>query len=176
MKQKLIITTLAICLITVGCLTANATQGYSEGYGPLAMSKSEDGEHEGRGMHRRYQQEMITELLGLTEEQQSAIKEIRKEERDASKSMREKLREYQEQMRELTDAGTFDENAVRAIAEEKAKIQVELAVTKARGHSKIHAIMTPEQQALAQKIRSLKHGKKGKHQRGEGGGWRPDFD
>ena len=55
---------------------------------------------------------------------------------------------YREQMRELTNEGTFDENAIRAIAEEKAKIQVELAVSRAEMRSRIHAIMTPEQQEL----------------------------
>ena len=74
-------------------------------------------------------------------------------------------------MRELRNKGTFDESVIRAIAEEKAKIQVEMAVAKAEMHSKIHAIMTPEQQELAKNISSERHDRRGRHHRGPGGGW-----
>ena len=79
--------------------------------------------------------------------------------------------EYREQMQEQTNAGTFDESAIRAIAEEKAKIQVEMAVARAEMRSKIHAIMTPEQQELAKNISSERHDRRGRHHRGPGGGW-----
>jgi Spy/CpxP family protein refolding chaperone len=114
---------------------------------------------------------MRAELLGLTEEQREQIEAIRTEEMTARRDLREKMLEYREQMRELTNEGTFDENAIRAIAEEKAKTQVELAVSKAEMRSRIHAIMTPEQQELAKNISSERHNKRGRHHRGPGGGW-----
>ncbi len=173
MKQKLIITTLAIFLLTSGSLTANARECDGTGYGPQSRSDSEYGQNDWRGNHRQDRHEMVAEVIGLSEEQQEQIQAIREEERSGNEALREKLREYREQMLELTDAGTFDEKAIRAIAEEKAKIQVELAVVKARTHSRIHAIMTPEQQELAQKLRSVRQDRKdrrGKPHRGHGGG------
>ena len=171
MKQKLIITALAIFLLTGGSLTANAARECDgSGYGPQTMSESEYGQNGWRGHHRQDRREMMAEVIGLSEEQQDQIKAIREEERSGNEPLREKLREYREQMRELTDAGAFDEKAIRAIAEEKAEIQVELAVAKARMHSRIHAIMTPEQQELAQKLRSVRKDRRGKSHRGSGGG------
>jgi Spy/CpxP family protein refolding chaperone len=119
---------------------------------------------------------MRAELLGLTDEQQEQIEAIRTAEIAARRDLREKIFEYREQMRELTNEGTFDENAVRVIAEEKAKIQVEMAVARAEMRSKIHAIMTPEQQELAKNFSSERHNRWGRHHRGPGRGWQPDFD
>ena len=70
----------------------------------------------------------------------------------------------------LTDAGTFDEKAIRAIAAEKAEIQVEIAVVKARMHSSVLAIMTPEQQEIAQKLRAYRQDGRGESRRGSCGG------
>ena len=75
----------------------------------------------------------------------------------------------------LPCAATFDEKAIRSIAEEQAKLQVELAVAKARMHSKIHTIMTPEQQELSKKLRSVRkdrNDRRGKPHSGPGGGRR----
>jgi Spy/CpxP family protein refolding chaperone len=114
---------------------------------------------------------MRAELLGLTEEQQEQIEAIRTAEIAAHRDLREKMLEYREQMRELTNEGAFDESAVRVIAEEKAKIQVEMAVARAEMRSKIHAIMTPEQQELAKNFSSGRHNRWGSHHRGPGGRW-----
>jgi Spy/CpxP family protein refolding chaperone len=146
------------------------------GYGRMGRSGSGCGDNEWRGKHRQGRHEMRAELLDLTEEQQEQIEAIRSEERAAHRELREKMQGYSEQMRELTDAGTFDEDAIRAIAEAKAKTQVELAVAKARTHSKIHAIMTSEQQELAKNFRSERQNKRGGHRRGAGGGWQSDID
>ena len=139
-----------------------------KGYGRLGCDY---GEKEWQGGNREYRHEIRAELLGLTEEQQEQIEAIRSEEIAAHRDLRGKMLEYSEQMRELTNKGTLDEDAVRALAEEKAKIQVEMAVAKAEMHSRIHAVMTPEQQELAKNFRSERHNRRGIHHRGPGGGW-----
>lgn len=159
-----------------GLMIAMPAGGHrGNGYGRMGMS-SKYGENEWRGKHRQNRHEMRSEFLGLTAEQQEQIEAIRTEERAAHRDLREKMQAYREQMRELTDAGTFDEDAIRAVAEGKAKIQVELAVAKAQSRSRIHAIMTPEQQELAKNFRSERHNKRGNHRRGAGGGWQSDLD
>ncbi len=170
MKQKLIVTALAIFLLTGGSLTADARDRDGTGYGPQTMSESESGQSDWRGHHRQDRHEMVAEIIGLSEEQQEQIKAIREEQRSGNEALREKLQEYREQIWELTDAGTFDEKSVRIIAEAKAEIQVELAVAKARMHSRIHALMTPEQQELALKLRSVRKDRRGKPRHGQGGG------
>ena len=160
------------CQSENGLLTAMPEGGHrGYGYGMAGGAGCGYGENEWRGGGRQYRHEMRAELLGLTEEQQEQIEEIRTAEITASRDLREKMFEYREQVRELTDKGTFDENAIRAIAEEKAKIQVEMAVSRAKMRSMIHAIMTPEQQELAKNISSGRHNKRGKHHRVPGGGW-----
>lgn len=170
MKQQLIITTLAIFLLTAGSFTANARECDGTGYGPQSRSGSEYGQNDWRGHHRQDRREMVAEIIGLSDEQQKQIGAIREEERNGNEALREKMREYREQMWELTDSGAFDEKAIRAIAEEKAELQVEMAVAMARMHGRVHAIMTPEQQELARKLRSDRKDRRGKSRRGQGGG------
>ena len=143
----------------------------ANGYGMMSRSGPGYDKNDRRGNNRQYRHEMRAELLGLSDEQQEQIETIRTEERTTHRELREKMREYRDQMQELTNAGSFDEKAVRAIAEEKAKIQVELAVSKAQTRSRIHAIMTPEQQELAKNFRSERNNKRGKHHRSAGGRW-----
>jgi len=161
MKIKLITATLAICLLFVGSHAANARHGDGGGYGPPTWSDSDNSGDDWRGHHSQSRHEMVAEILGLTEEQQEKIDAIREEERDANEGLRDKLRQSREQIQELTDTGTFDEKAVRAIAAKQAEIQVELGVSKARMHSRIHALMTPEQQELAARLRNVRKGRKG---------------
>ena len=144
-------------------------RGY--GYGMGGRSGCGYGENEWGAGDRQYRHEMRAEQLGLTEEQQEQIEAIRTAELAARRDLMEKMQGYREQMRELTDEGTFDENAVRAIAEEKARTQVELAVSRAQMRSRIHAIMTPEQQELAKNISAERYNRRGRHHRGPGGGW-----
>lgn len=176
MKQKLIVTALAILLVAAGSLTANARNYGGGGYGPSGTSEygcGQNGWFGGQnrwfGGHRQGRGGMVAEIIGLSEEQEEQIEAIREEERVGNEALREKLWDYNDQMREMTDAGTFDEKAVRSIAEEKAEIQVEMAVAKARMHSRIHAIMTPEQQELARKFRSVRQDRRGQSYRGQGG-------
>jgi Spy/CpxP family protein refolding chaperone len=146
------------------------------GFGTAGRPGCEYGENEWRGGDRQYRHEMRAELLGLTEEQQEQIEAIRTAEIAAHRDLREKMLEYREQMQELTNEGTFDESAIRVIAEEKAKIQVDMAISRAEMRSRIHAIMTPEQQELAKNFSSERHNRWERHHRGPGGGWQPDFD
>ncbi len=95
MKKKLIVAALAICIMTVGSLTANAYQGNRGGYDQPGMSGSEYCENEWRGKkhHKQNRHEKVTELLGLSGEQQEKIQAIREEERDANQALRGKMRE-----------------------------------------------------------------------------------
>ena len=164
----------ATCQEEDGLMIAMPEGGHhGNGYG--RMGKSGCGDNEWRGKHRQDRRGMRAEFLGLNEEQQEQIEAIRSADRAAHRDLREKMRAYRDQIRDLTDAGTFDEDAIRTIAEGKAKIQVEMAVAKAQTRSRIHAIMTPEQQELAKNFRSERQNKRGEHRRGGRGGWQRDL-
>jgi len=84
--------------------------------------------------------------LNLTAEQQAQIKKIQDSFREADKSLFD-------QMRTLRDSepdpmsGSFDEPTVRAAAEARAKLQIELEVSRAKMMSQIASILTTEQKA-----------------------------
>jgi Spy/CpxP family protein refolding chaperone len=171
MKKKLVLATLAICVMAAGSLTANAYQGGRGGCYQSGQAEVEcDGNEWCGNQSWKNRQGRVAAELDLSDEQQDRIETIREEERDTIRALRDKMHDYQEQLRELTDEGTFDEGAIRKIAEEKARIQVEMSVAKAKMHSQIKEVMTPEQQELAAKFRTDRFDKRG-YRRGGRGRW-----
>ena len=84
--------------------------------------------------------------LNLTEAQQEQIRQIHESVAEQSKALHEQIRTLHEsQSNQLT--GTFDEAAVRAAAEARAKLHVELEVLHAKMMSQIANVLTPEQRA-----------------------------
>ena len=170
MKQKVVITILALCMIAAGGVTVSAYPGYSEGSGHGNRSHQNEsgvevGEHYQSSGHGRRHQEGAVESLELSEEQIEQMESIRAEEMVIQAELREKMKAYQEQMKELTAEEFFDEDAVRALAVEKAEIQVELTVAKARMRNKIQSILSAEQLESAEKNRSNAHHDTGSHHR-----------
>lgn len=157
MKKSLLIllmTTLALAGSLGGAL---AQPGMGRGMGDGSPCRSCDdcgaGRHPGK----------MARALDLSEEQQSKIQTIITEERQKVEPLRAQMAETRDEMRKLSNAESFDETAVRALAEKKAKIQTELSVAKARTHNLIQAELTPEQRELAEKLRlGMKDGRRGK--------------
>ena len=84
--------------------------------------------------------------LNLTDDQKAAIKKIMDSFEASTKALHEQLRTLHESEPDPM-SGTFDEAAVRAAAEARAKIQVELEVTHARIMSQVAGVLTAEQKA-----------------------------
>lgn len=95
----------------------------------------------------------IMHRLDLSEEQRDAILKILDNARTQIQPHREALQEGRQQMRAL-DPSSFDEAAVRAIAESQAKEIEEIMVIGQRARSQVWAVLTPEQREEAKKIRS----------------------
>jgi Spy/CpxP family protein refolding chaperone len=82
--------------------------------------------------------------LNLTEDQRAAIKKINDGFREGNQALHEQMRSlHQGQPDPVT--GAFDEAAVRAAAEARAKIQVELEVAHAKMMSQMVSVLTAEQ-------------------------------
>lgn len=150
-KKRLMLTTLLTLILTAGVAlgTAFAAPG-----GGRAPGHGRDGD--------RFLQRMAV-VLNLSADQQSRIETILASERQATEPLREALRASRDQLRALTQATTFDEGAVRELASSQAQTRTELIVAHARARNQIHNLLTPEQQAQAERLRALggKHGRRG---------------
>lgn len=84
--------------------------------------------------------------LNLTDDQKAQIKKI-------ADSFRESEKTFHDQLRMLHEgepgpvSESFDEAAIRAAAEARAKIQIELEVSRAKMMFQITSLLTPEQRA-----------------------------
>ncbi len=184
MKKKLTTAALTLCMISLGSLYAYAYSGHGNNGGHHTTVESEHGEqhatsehqeqhptndhkeqHATNGHSEQNNHGMMTWHLNLTEEQQEQIKAIHEDEMLANEELREKMHGYKTEIRDLSAEENFDEYAVRTLAEEKAAIQVELTVSKARMKSEIQALLSTEQQESMGKDHSAGHNNTGTHHR-----------
>ena len=84
--------------------------------------------------------------LNLTQDQKAQIKKITDSFAESTKSLRDQLKTLHESEPDPF-SGTFDEATVRAAAEDRAKVDIELSVARAQLMSQIAAVLTPEQKA-----------------------------
>ena len=84
--------------------------------------------------------------LNLTDAQKEQIKQIHESFAEQAKALREQMRTLHESQRDAM-SGTFDEAAVRAAAEARAKLHVEQEVLHAKIMSQVANVLTPEQRA-----------------------------
>ncbi len=154
MKKHLFIGALLTAALAAG--PALATPPHSAGPGGDRPHRFESG-------HR---QERMAAILGLSQEQQAQIKAIREEARRQTESLRQSLAADREKLRTLIDAVPFDETAVRMLAAGEVTAKTELLVARARTRNQIHAILTPEQRVLAEKLRPLLEERRGHRGRG----------
>ena len=97
--------------------------------------------------------------LNLTDDQKAQIKKINESFADNNKALFEQMRALHQNEPDPM-SGTFDEAAVRAAAEARAKIQVELDVAHAKMMSQIAAVLTDDQKAqlAARRQKFERHG------------------
>jgi protein CpxP len=84
--------------------------------------------------------------LNLTEDQKAQINKINDSYRESDKALHEQMRTLHENQADPM-SGEFNEGAVRQAAEARAKIQVELEVSRAKKMAEIASVLTAEQKA-----------------------------
>ena len=84
--------------------------------------------------------------LNLTDEQRAAIQKVGESFRESDRALLDQMRTLHESQRDLMN-GEFNEAAVRAAAEARAKIQVELEVSHAKMMSQMFGVLRSEQKA-----------------------------
>jgi len=115
-----------------------------------AFSQGQDGPRRGfpggPGGARRDGVGLLPRDLNLTDDQKTQIKKITDSFEESTKSLRDQLKTLHESEPDPF-SGTFDEAAVRAAAEARAKLDIELSVARAKLMSQIAAVLTTEQKA-----------------------------
>ncbi len=117
------------------------------------------GKHWGAFPGKRFSR--MARKLDLTEAQREQVKAILESERVAVAPLRKQLAEAREKIRRAVETEPFDEAAVRALAASQNDARVELAVSRARVRSRIHALLTPEQRERAKTIGPRGEGRHG---------------
>ena len=132
-------------------VTLAGTAALAGGPGPRGMMRGMPGAwlHGGGGplglaLHR----------LDLTAELRTAIRAVLDAEQPALEALRERIRESEEAFVEAHPPTEFDEAAIRAHAAEQAPLLSDLAVAEARIRAKALALLTPEQLAELETMRS----------------------
>jgi protein CpxP len=103
----------------------------------------------GQGFGLEHMVGMMTDYLDLTDAQQAQVKQIIQNEKPNILPLVQQLHQSQQQLRQLEQSGTFDEAKVRGVASQQAQTMTELTVQKAKIHSEIFNILTPDQKTKA---------------------------
>jgi Spy/CpxP family protein refolding chaperone len=111
----------------------------------------------------------MADVLGLNDAQREQVKSILTAEREKTAPLRQAMGESWKQLRQAMQATPIDEAAIRSILGNQAQLRAELIISRAHTRSQIQTLLTPEQRALAEKLRPLLEGGRGHHPRWHGG-------
>ena len=92
--------------------------------------------------------------LDLTDDQRAQVRQVMDSHRDELRAIGERLMAAHRAQRDAVTAAQFDEQAVRTRAAELAAAEADAAVLRAKVHSEVFAVLTPEQQAKAAELKA----------------------
>ena len=118
--------------------------------------------HHGFGMGEHWG--FFAKALNLTDEQKTQMKAVMKKEHPVMKPLFQQSHQIDLQLRQYAE-GTFDETKVRALATQKAQVEVELAVQKTRIHNELFQLLTADQQAKMKEIEANHEARMAEHMR-----------
>ncbi len=108
--------------------------------------------HEGEFPFGRHAMEFFADYLDLTDAQQAQVKQILDKERPAIQPLLDQMMQNRHELRQLEQSGAFDEAKMRAIATQQSQTMTEMIVQKARIHSELFQVLTPDQKAKLAKF------------------------
>jgi Spy/CpxP family protein refolding chaperone len=104
----------------------------------------------------------FADYLNLSDAQQAQMKAVLQKERPALKPLFQQSRQIDLQLRQYAQ-GTYDEAKVRALATQKAQVEVELTVQKTRIHNELFQLLTADQQAKMKEFQARREARMQKH-------------
>jgi protein CpxP len=93
----------------------------------------------------------LAKQLNLTEDQKSQMKAIWQKESPTMKPLFQQQRLIDQQLRQYVE-GSFDQDKVQALANQKAQIQAQMTVAETRIHNQMYQQLTPDQQSQLKQI------------------------
>ena len=136
-----------ICAMVIGMLAAGVACSASGETNAAAQRP-----HKGQGFGGRFMAEF--KQLNLTADQSQQIASIVKLNQESMKAAQSKWKETREALNRQMQVGPFDEQSVRAACKKAAAAGEEAAVLRAKVAGQIRAVLTSDQQAALDKIRS----------------------
>lgn len=106
--------------------------------------------------------EFFADYLNLSDAQQAQMKTILHKEHPAMKPLFQQSHQIDQQLHQLAE-GTFDEAKVRALATQKAQIEVEMTVQRTRIHNELFQVLTADQQAKMKEFEARHEARMQKH-------------
>jgi len=138
--------------MAIGMLVTGMTCGAAGDSDAVAKCPHKEKGLGGRGMGELKQ-------LNLTSNQNQQIETIMELNRESMQTAMVQAREAREALNHQIQAGPFDEQAVRAACKKAAAAEEETAVLRAKVAGQIRAVLTSDQQAALDKLRTDAHGK-----------------
>jgi Spy/CpxP family protein refolding chaperone len=92
--------------------------------------------------------------LNLTDAQREQVRTLTQQYREQNRTAAERLRAAFEAQRRAVETVPVNEQLIRSTTQELADAQAEVAIQRARMHSEVFALLTPEQQAEAKKLQA----------------------
>ena len=105
--------------------------------------------------------------LNLTDAQRQQIRTLHEQHREATQAAATQLHTVLEAQRKAVETVPVNESAIRATTQELVEAQTELAIQRAKLHAQVFALLTPEQQQQAAKLRAEREARR--PQRGDRG-------
>ena len=137
-----------LIIVIAGALVLTATAAVAVAFSHGRWQRPAQGEGFRRGRGTRDGLGPLARDLNLTDDQKTQIKKITDSFEESNKALFDQLRTlHQNESDPLS--GNFDEAAVRSAAEARAKVQIELEVSRAKMMSQIAGVLTAEQKAQA---------------------------
>lgn len=93
--------------------------------------------------------------LDLTADQQTQIKALVQAERQTTASLRSQLADGHKNLQQALKPGALNEAAARSLLASQASLRTEMIIAHAKLENQIFALLTPDQQKLAEKLRDL---------------------
>lgn len=98
------------------------------------------------GHHMGHEMGFFSHALNLTDTQRAQMKTIMQKEHPTMKPLFQQSHQIDQQLRQYVE-GPYDEAKVRALAAQKAQVEVEMTVQRTRIHNEMYQLLTTDQQA-----------------------------
>jgi protein CpxP len=92
--------------------------------------------------------------LDLTDAQREQVREVMQRHRDAMQTAGTQLREAHDAQRAAVETAPVNESLIRSTSQALANATTEMALVRARVHTEVWSLLTPEQQEKAKQLKA----------------------